>query len=162
LIAGTLPLAEVYQYDGDNAWTRLDQLDETPDVQYRRAWTMAEHNGRVHCSTLPSGNVYAWQAGRLATSRQAFPEGWHHVAAVRSEQRIALFIDGVLDSVSDDFNDADFDLTSEAPLRIGAGPNDFFAGGLSDLRIYGRGLSAADVRSIMQEASAGRSGGESQ
>src|SRR5690606_33104255 len=57
LIAGTLPLAEVYSYEGDTIWRKLTRLDHTPDVTYRRAWTMAEHNGKVYCSTLPSGKI---------------------------------------------------------------------------------------------------------
>lgn len=162
LIAGTLPLAEVYQYEGGDTWSRLVQLDETPDVQYRRAWTMAEHDGRVYCSTLPSGHVFSWNVGVLATSPRAFPDGWHHVAAVRSNGRLSLYVDGLLDSESHAFDDAAFDLTATAPLRIGAGPNDFFAGEMSDVRIYDRGLSAADVQSIMQEASAGTNEGDSQ
>ncbi|MBC8117548.1 MAG: PQQ-like beta-propeller repeat protein, partial [Candidatus Saccharimonas sp.] len=47
LMAGTLPLAEVYQFDGGNRWRRLTQLDTTPDVKYRRAWTMAEYQGQL-------------------------------------------------------------------------------------------------------------------
>jgi hypothetical protein len=42
LLAGTLPLAEVYAYEGQSTWKRIAQLDRTPDVKYRRAWTMAE------------------------------------------------------------------------------------------------------------------------
>ena len=55
LYAGTLPLAEMYRYDGDKTWTRLQQLDLTPDVRYRRAWSMAVHGGRLYCGTLPWG-----------------------------------------------------------------------------------------------------------
>ncbi len=148
LIAGTLPLAEVYQYDGGDAWSRLTQLDHTPDVRYRRAWTMAEHDGRVYCSTLPSGYVYSWQAGRLAMSPREFPSGWHHVAAVKADGRLTQYIDGVLDSASEEFDEAEFDLSADTPIRIGTGPNDYFAGELSDVRIYGRGLSESQIRSL--------------
>lgn len=51
----TLPLAEAYVYEGDTTWRRMQQLDKTENVKYRRAWTMAEHAGKVYCSTLPSG-----------------------------------------------------------------------------------------------------------
>src|SRR5690606_1463795 len=70
LLAGTLPLAEVYIYEGDTTWRRMDQLDRTPDVTYRRAWTMAEHDGKVFCSTLPSGNIYSYEAGKSVTYAQ--------------------------------------------------------------------------------------------
>jgi hypothetical protein len=150
LIAGTLPLAEVYQYDGGDTWSRLTQLDETPDVRYRRAWTMAEHRGEVYCSTLPSGQVYSWQAGRLATSRREFPSGWHHVAAVKTDGRLELYIDGALDSVSEEFDAAAYRLDAETSLRIGSGPNDFFAGELSDLRIYRRSLNESEIQSLAE------------
>ena len=39
--AGTLPLAQVYRFDGGTKWTCTGQLDRTPDVKYRRAWSMA-------------------------------------------------------------------------------------------------------------------------
>ena len=83
LMAGTLPLAEVYAYEGDTHWRRLARLDHTPDVTYRRAWTMAEFQGRLFASTLPSGRVYAFEAGKSASWDHEFPAGWHHVAAVK-------------------------------------------------------------------------------
>lgn len=164
LIAGTLPLAEVYEYDGNESWRRLVQLDSTPDVRYRRAWTMAEHDGQVFCSTLPSGRIFSWQVGELVMSPQEFPSGWHHVAAVRSGGRLRLYLDGELNSVSSDFADSDYDLTNNTPLRIGAGPNDFFAGTLSDLRLFKRGLDETEIRWIFEQAGVIRdesNGGES-
>ena len=58
LVAGTLPHAEVYAYEGDTTWKKLTRLDHTPDVTYRRAWTMAENDGKLYCSTplLPELN----------------------------------------------------------------------------------------------------------
>src|SRR5205807_7672636 len=64
LLAGTLPLADVYQYEGEDRWKKLTRLDQTPDVKYRRAWTAAEYQGRVFFSTLPSGRVFAFEAGK--------------------------------------------------------------------------------------------------
>lgn len=49
------------------AATQTQQLDHTPDVQYRRAWTMAEHGGELFCSTLPSGKIYAYSQGTQVT-----------------------------------------------------------------------------------------------
>ena len=43
LYAGTLPLAQLYRHEGGGDWRLLRQLDTTPDVQYRRVWTMAEY-----------------------------------------------------------------------------------------------------------------------
>lgn len=136
LIAGTLPSAEVYEYRGEGDWQRLAQLDRTPDVKYRRAWTMAEFDGRLFCSVLPTGRVYSWQAGRMAMSNQALDEGWHHVLASRKKDRLELRVDGQLVGTSAAFEANEFNLDSDRPLRIGAGPNDHFKGRLSDLRIY--------------------------
>ena len=70
LLGGTLPLAEVYQFDGQSRWQKLARLDQTPDVRYRRAWCMAEFDGQVFCSVLPSGKVHSWRAGRIAMADQ--------------------------------------------------------------------------------------------
>ncbi len=156
LVAGTLPLAEVYEFDGLNFWERLTQLDDTPDVRYRRAWTMAEHDGQVFCSTLPTGRVYSWRAGRMAMSPREFPRGWHHVAATRFGNQLTLYVDGVVDSISEEDVDAKYDLTSDALLRIGVGPNDYFAGELSDVRVYSRCLDVSEVRSLIEDSDAVR------
>ncbi len=149
LMAGTLPLAEVYQFDGGEQWRRLTQLDATPGVKYRRAWTMAEYQGQLFCSTLPSGKVHACEVGKLATWDELFPVGWHHVAAVKSGGKLLLFVDGKLKSSSTDFNSEDFDLSNDQPLRIGSGPNDFFHGHLRDVRLYRRALTQAEVGSLV-------------
>ena len=149
LMAGTLPLAEVYQFDGGDKWRRLTQLDTTPDVKYRRAWTMAEYQGQVFCSTLPNGKVHACEVGKLVTWDEEFPTGWHHVAAVKSGGKLMLFVDGKLKSSSTDFNAEDLDLSHDQPLRIGSGPNDFFHGRLRDVRLYRRALSQAEVPALV-------------
>jgi hypothetical protein len=150
LIAGTLPLAEVYSYDGDTTWRKLARLDHTPDVQYRRAWTMAEFGGRVFCSTLPSGRIYSYEAGKNVSWDHEFPTGWHHVAAAKQGGTLRLYVDGKPVGQSAEFNPADYDLSSEAPIRIGFGPNDYFNGRLSDVRVYSRGLSDAEVKGLGQ------------
>jgi hypothetical protein len=78
-IAGSLPLAQTYAYDGNGKWSLWQRLDLTPDVEYRRAWTMAEHAGEVFCSTLPSGKIWAARHGRQVSWDHALPSGWHHI-----------------------------------------------------------------------------------
>lgn len=148
LIAGTLPLAEVYQYDGDAKWSKLARIDQTPDVKYRRAWTMAELGGQVFCSALPTGHVFAWEAGRTAAWDHSFPAGWHHVAAVKKGNRLQLYIDGEQRESSTSFDPKDFDLSSDQPLRIGFGRNDFFLGKLEDVRLYNRALAQDEVNKL--------------
>jgi hypothetical protein len=152
LVAGTLPLAEVYSYEGSQAWKRLARLDHTPDVTYRRAWTMAEHDGRVFVSTLPSGKIFSLAVGRQAAWEQSLSSAWHHVAAVRSARRLRLFVDGKQVAESAEFEPAEFNLSSGAPLRIGAGANGPFNGRLSDVRIYTRALEADEIVRLASQA----------
>ena len=111
---------------------------------------MAEHDGKLFCSTLPSGKIYSWRAGRVAMAEKTFPPGWHHVAAVRSGGSITTFVDGVLAATQSGFNAADYDLTCDQPLRIGFGPNDHFKGKLADVKLYGRALSVSEIQIQMK------------
>src|SRR5262249_54951995 len=76
---GTLPLAEVYRFDAPGTWRQVGRLDLTPDVKYRRAWTMAACQGRLFCGTLPSGRVLSIEAGRNVTYDQELAGGWRHL-----------------------------------------------------------------------------------
>lgn len=150
LIAGTLPLAEVYQFDDEAAWKRLTRLDHTPDVKYRRAWTMAEFDGETFCSTLPSGKIFSWRAGRVAMTDRVFPAGWHHVAAVRKGRSLKLFIDGQLAGSETGVEPSQYDLSTNQPTWIGFGPNDYFKGQIADVRIYNRSLTPAELKAHSQ------------
>jgi hypothetical protein len=138
----------VYQFDDDNRWRKLTQLDSTPEVKYRRAWTMAEYQGQLFCSTLPSGRVHACEVGKLVTWDDEFPTGWHHVAAVKSAGKLQLFVDGEIKSSSSEFDPKVFDVTNGQPLKIGCGPNDFFNGRLRDVRLYQRALTPTETASL--------------
>lgn len=150
LIAGTLPLAEVYEYDGAESWRRLTRLDHTPDVTYRRAWTMAEARGRVFCSTLPSGRIYSTSVGTSAMADRSLTAGWHHLSAVKASERLRLFVDGQQIAESEAFDPADYDLTSAAPLRIGKGENDVWHGRIADVRWYRRALGSGEIRELAE------------
>jgi hypothetical protein len=145
LYAGTLPQAKVYRYDGDQSWTRTVQLDTTPDVKYRRAWTMAQYRGRLFCSTLPSGHVHSMIAGPCVTYDHELAPGWRHVAAVKKADVLLLYVDGRQVAQSCSFDADAFDLSTDAPLLIGAGAGDFFGGAMSDVRLYKRALSEQEI-----------------
>lgn len=151
LYAGTLPSAEVYRYDGGRIWTKTARLDLTADVTYRRAWTMAQYAGQLFCGTLPSGHVHAMEAGVCVTCDHEVPAGWRHVAAVKSQGKLALYVDGKRVAESAAFDPARFDLTTDAPLRIGAGAGDFFRGRIRDVRFYRGSLGPSDVARLAQE-----------
>lgn len=143
--AGTLPSAQIYTYEGQQNWTLLEQLDDTPDVRYRRAWTMAEFGGRLFCSTLPSGKIYAVSQGRQVSWEHSLSSDWHHVVAVKSQDRLSLWLDGRQVSQSDPFDAAGYDLTSAATWNLGSGPNGPFHGQLRDLHVFQRALSPAEI-----------------
>src|SRR5262249_42579238 len=145
LYAGTLPLAEVYRHDDGARWTRTGRLDRTPDVRYRRAWSMAVFDGRLFCGTLPSGRVHALEVGQSLTLDRALEPGWKHLAAVREGGRLSLYVDGTRVASSSSSSASPLDLTNRAPLRIGFGTHDHFRGSLSDLRLYGRAISAGEI-----------------
>jgi hypothetical protein len=145
LYAGTLPLAEVYRFDGPDRWTKVGRLDHTPDAKYRRAWTMAEFQGRLFCGTLPSGRVFSIEAGRNVTYDRELAAGWHHLAATKRGASVRLYVDGKTVATSRSFEVGNFDLTDGQPLKIGFGPNDYFRGSLSDVRIYNRAIDDREV-----------------
>lgn len=151
LLGGTLPLAEVYSYEGDTTWQRMDQLDRTPDVKYRRAWTMAEHDGKVFCGTLPSGKVYGFEAGRSVMSPDEVPPGgWQHVAAVKTADRLQLFINGELVNETTIPGSMQFNFNNGSALKIGAGSNDHFNGRMREVRLYDRALKNEEIAVLSQ------------
>ncbi len=150
LYAGTLPTGSVYRYDSEGAWANTGQLDTTPHVKYRRAWTMAVYQGRLFCGTLPSGNVLSLAAGANVTHDHALPGGWRHLAAVRAGGVLRLYVDGALAAESASFNAADYDLSIEEPLQIGNGQIGPFSGSLSGVRLYNRALSETEVAAMCE------------
>lgn len=144
-IGGTLPLGEVHAYDGDGKWSLWQRLDFTPGVEYRRAWTMAEHSGEVFCSTLPSGKIWAARQGQQVSWDHSMPTGWHHIAAVKTAAGLRLYVDGrqVVERVADV---ASWNLDSDAPLNLGSGINGPFNGELAELQIHSRALSGNEIK----------------
>jgi hypothetical protein len=151
LYGGTLPLAEVYRFDGDDHWVNTGQLDLTPDVRYRRAWSMAVYDGKLFCGVLPSGRVHALAAGANVTDDHELKPGWRHLAATRSGDRLRLYVDGKLVAESRIPAQPAFNLANSQPLKIGFGGHDYFNGCLSDLRIYNRSLSTEEISTLAKK-----------
>ncbi len=151
MYGGTLPLAEVYRYDGDNRWNRIAQVDMTPDVKYRRAWSMAVYQGRLFVGTLPSGRVLSIEAGKNATYDRQLTPGWHHIAAVRAERSLKLFVDGNQVAESSAIADGDYNLNCSKPLHIGFGAQDHFKGNIADVRMYGNALTVEEIKQLVSD-----------
>ncbi|MBT4724486.1 MAG: hypothetical protein HN617_11320 [Planctomycetaceae bacterium] len=148
LFAGTLPFADVYRYQGGTNWTTTGRLDNTADVKYRRAWSMAVFDGKLYCGVLPSGKVLSLEVGKSVTHDRALPSGWQHLTAVRRESQLQLFINGKLVSSGSEFDKSRFQKPSGAALRIGFGQHDYFNGQIKDVRIYDRALDAREIRRV--------------
>ena len=151
LYAGTLPWAEVYRHDGGDTWVSTGRLDNTPDVRYRRAWSMAVYDGKLFCGVLPSGHVLSIEAGKSATYDRALAPGWRHLAAVRQDDRLKLYVDGVCVDQSPVFEPNAYDLTTQAPLKIGFGQHDHFNGRMKDFRLYNRALAVTEILEAAKE-----------
>ena len=87
-------------------------------------------------------------AGPCVTLDRELPAGWRHVAAVKQGGSLLLYVDGEKVAQSTSFNPADFDLTTDAPLLIGAGAGDRFRGAMSNVRLYARALSEDEIRRL--------------
>lgn len=156
LWGGTLPAAEVHRFDGET-WRLAAQLDATPEVTYRRVWSMAVHQGRLFCGTLPSGRVLALRAGRSATVDAPREAGWHHVAAVRDADHLRLYVDGRR-AASERFDAGDLDFETDAPLRIGRGNYQPWPAGLADVRVYNQALDDDAIAELADRAAAPQGG----
>ena len=134
--AGSLPKAEVYRWDeagGEGRWSLLKQLDTTPDVKYRRAWTMATYRGRMFVTTLPSGKIWSMQAGACVTDDGELGPGWHDLVAQRNGGRLRLFVDGRLSAESEPNAGAISLTTRGRELVVGNGPRGAFPGQVRDV-----------------------------
>ncbi len=140
LVAGSLPSGEVYRYRSNQAWEKLATLDSTPDVRYRRVWTMAEWDGRLVASTLPSGKVFAAAAGTTVQAPHAIDDRWHHVAAVRRGSELELWLDGRLVARKYQPDLPSYDLTSHAILKIGSGRHGTLQGTIGQVEIFSTAL----------------------
>lgn len=150
LYSGSLPSAEVFRHDGGQSWASMGRIDLTPDVKYRRAWSMAVYQGELYAGTLPSGHVKSLEAGKSVTYDRKLAPGWRHIAAVKDGDRLRLYIDGELVATSSSFAPEDYDLSNDIPLRIGLGPHDHFNGSLNDLQIYRRALTDEEIAHLAQ------------
>jgi hypothetical protein len=151
MYAGTLPLAQVYRYEGANKWFLTGRLDLTPDVDYRRAWSMSVFDGKLFCGVLPSGHVHSLEVGKSVSYDRDLGTGWKHIAAVRDGGRLRLYVDGEAMAESSESEPENYDVDNEAPLRIGFGPHEYFKGRISDLRIYNRSLTRNQILEIYKE-----------
>lgn len=102
LISGTMgDDAPLYRYVDGTDWVQYgQQLDLYHREYHVRSWATAVYDGKLFVGMVPSGYIYSLESGINATVDWAFPQGWRHVACVRSGNDLAVYLDGELVSES--------------------------------------------------------------
>jgi hypothetical protein len=120
-------------------------------VKYRRVWTMAELDGQLFASTLPSGKIFAYSAGQQAMCGHSLSSGWRHVVAVKSANRLKLFVDSERVAQTPPFDATSYRLDTNQPLRLGAGANGPANALLAEVRVYRRALTFSEVEMLAKQ-----------
>ncbi len=160
LYAGTLPRIGLWRYEDDATWTLIHRL-LPKEAEYRgRLTSLTVHEGRLFASAGCSngnifdepcdvrGKVYSIEAGKCVSSGQDLGSGWKHVAAVKDNGRLRLYVDGRLVATSTPFDSAQYDLTTDQPLKIGFGETDYFSGMIREIRLYNRPIGEDEISEI--------------
>ncbi|UCD27809.1 MAG: LamG domain-containing protein [Planctomycetota bacterium] len=165
MYAGAIPKAQVWRYEGGKKWTMIKQLVDNPNWSpekegietWNRVPSMAIYQGRLYAGTstchgradandkTDAGKVFSWEAGKSVSYDYDLGTESRHLAAVRENDRLKLYVDGKLVATSSSFKQADYDVSHDKNLLIGFGAEDYFRGNMRDLRIYNRALSAMNV-----------------
>ena len=169
LYAALIPKSQVWRYEADGHWTLMTRLASRPDWRpddidtWCRVTCLNAYRGQL-CAATGSclsraehqdpedtlGRVHGFTAGQVCSHERDIGGGWTHVAAVRQGKETRLYIDGSLSSVSHAPARTTFDLTNTNPLYIGYGTQTYFAGAISDVRLYTGALTAGALRELGQ------------
>jgi Concanavalin A-like lectin/glucanases superfamily len=171
---GSIPRAEVCRFDGKPEWTSLKRF-YSPDGwqpalpghaarheynQWSRVTSLTVYDGKLFASTgsctaslldAPAdvrGKVFSMEAGKVASYDDDLGPGWKHLVAMREGGRLNLFVDGKLVARSSTFDPAEYDVSTNQPLRIGFGQTEYFDGKMSDVRVYNRALSDQEIHQL--------------
>jgi hypothetical protein len=172
--AGTIPRAEVFRFDGPENWNSIGRLFDPPGFEpvpvgsggrgvadWSRASSLAVFQGKLFVSTAtcyrtsmpsplpdePRGRVYSYATGAAVSSDRDLKPGWRHVTAVRQGRKLMLYVDGHLVATSDSASN-DIDVSTDAPLLIGFGPQSHYRGKMCQVRLYNRALVETEIQSL--------------
>jgi concanavalin A-like lectin/glucanase superfamily protein len=174
LFGASIPRAEVCRYDGDFEWTSLKrfyspegydpgvpgQMSKKQVNEASRVTSLTVFDGKLFASTGSStssvldapadvrGKVFSMEAGKMASYDDDLGPGWKHLAAIREGGLLKLYIDGELVAKSSPFNAAEYDLSTDGPLRLGFGQTEYFDGRMADVRLYRTALSEAQIQEL--------------
>ena len=174
LYGGSIPRAEVCRYDGAPEWTSIKRFYSPEGWQpgvpgaasreevngWSRVTSLTVHDGKLFASTgsctssvldAPCdvrGKVFSMEAGKVASYDDDLGPGWKHLAAVRGGGLLKIYIDGELVAKSSPFDSAEYDVSTDQPLRIGFSQTEYFAGKMADVRLYKQALSESQVQEL--------------
>ncbi|MEK7397948.1 MAG: LamG domain-containing protein, partial [Candidatus Poribacteria bacterium] len=170
--AGSIPYAEVYRYEGGKEWTLMRRF-LTSDVysvsnfeQDAKAWArltaLTIYQGKMFAGVgsctasiqdAPCdvrGKVFYIEAGKNVTYDNDLGAGWKHITAVKENNELKLYINGKLAVTSSNFEQKEYDVSTDRPLQIGSGEIDYFSGKISEVHIYNRALSNNEIGELSE------------
>ena len=160
LYAGTLPRIGLWRYENGTTWSLIDRLLPENAVYRARLTSLTVHDGQLFASAGCSngnifdepcdirGKVYRIEAGKSVSFDHDLGPGWKHVAAVKDNGILRLYVDGRPVATSAPFDPAEYDLITDQPLRVGFGAMDYFSGMMRDIRLYDRPIGEDEIRDI--------------
>lgn len=170
LFAGVLPKAQIYRYETDGHWSLLGNFasrrDWKSDVcpSWMRVLTLTTHKGLLWACTGASqartqdvdpdrtaGRVLSCQTGVVASHEHDIGSEWTHVAMVRRDNDLRIFINGQLSHRSAMPRRHHFNLGNAEPLRIGRGAVGSFDGCISDVRLHAGALTPGSIGKLWEQ-----------
>jgi len=157
--------------DGANDWVDLGGLDLGTKAYAFTAWfkTTAQSQQTILAATESGASNHhvlveldsdghvqfthrsppATSGGTTIASTSTYRDGaWHHLAAVKSQSQLLLYVDGLLVAQASDTTSTH----SSVDLVLGrAGASlsqNYYQGSLDDVRVYGTALSAAEIAAM--------------
>ncbi len=164
LYGGSIPRSEVFRYDDGIAWTSMGRFLEPAEYEFKnpnewaRVTSLTVYGGKLFASMgsctsshldAPAdfrGKIFAMQAGQCVSYDRDLGPGWKHLTAVRRGDRLELYLNGSREAESARSDPAAYDLSTNAPLRIGAGETDYLSGRIREVRLYRGALSLSEIR----------------
>ena len=97
------------------------------------------------------GEVFCMEAGKCVSYDHDLGHGWSHMAAVKGDGRLRLYVNGRQTAASSPFDPVEYDTSTDEPLRIGSGEMDCFSGRIREVRVYNRALSDGEIGRLSGE-----------